>query len=244
MSCQSALLFVLLSISSSCLWAQKASQPALEADPLAQYRAAAVEKWESQIAKLETLDHSEPDPPKAVLLIGSSSIRLWKDAAADLAPRGVINRGYGGARFSDLAVFVERLVKPHRCEAIVIFVGNDIVGKEDDKSPEEVARLFKLVVDKIRSSHPTQPIFLIAVTPTPSRFKAWPQIRLANAELEKVCRANPNLHFVATEKRYLDAQGLPIDKYFVEDKLHQNRDGYLVWGSILKEHLERVIPIQ
>ena len=171
-----------------------AQDKAGEADPLSQYRAHATEKWEAEIAKLEAQDRSHPDPEDAILFIGSSSIRRWTDIDADMSPRKAINRGYGGAKFSDLAVYIERIVAPHRFKALVVFVGNDIVGKRDDKSPAEVARLFKYIVDQVRKTHPTQPIFLVAVTPTPSRFKVWPEIRQANAELEKICEAGKSLH--------------------------------------------------
>ncbi len=210
-------------------------------DPIAQYREQATTRWEPDIIKLETQDKQETDPKNAVLFLGSSSIRLWKDMDSDLAPWKTINRGYGGAKFSDLAVYVERLTKPHRCDAIVIFVGNDIVGKPEDKSPQEIARLFKYVVDQIRKSHAKQPIFLIAVTPTPSRFSAWPQIKQANAELRRVCEADNSLHFIATESKYLDEEGKPIPKYFQKDMLHQNRDGYAVWSSLVKAKLDEVM---
>ena len=77
------------------------------------------------------------------MFIGSSSIRRWTDLNTDMTPRKTINRGYGGAKFTDLAVYIDRIVKPHQFKALVVFVGNDIVGKSDDKSPVEVARLFK-----------------------------------------------------------------------------------------------------
>lgn len=210
-------------------------------DPLSKYRDQAVEKWEAEIVKLEEQDRSHRDPSDAILFIGSSSIRRWTDLDSDLAPRKTINRGYGGAKFSDLAVYIDRIVNPHQFKALVIFVGNDIVGKPDDKTPEEVARLFKYIVEQVRKAHPTQPIFLLAITPTPSRFAAWSEIRRANAELAKVCETGKSLHFIPTEKFYLDEAGKPIDKYFVEDKLHQNREGYQVWSRIVKEHLDRVL---
>ena len=218
-----------------------AQEKTIEVDQLAQYRTQAVDKWEADIVKLENKDREHVDPKDAVLFIGSSSIRLWKTLAEDMAPHATINRGYGGAKFSDLAVYVDRIVNPHEFKALVIFVGNDIVGKEGDKSPEEVARLFKYIVDQVRKTHKTQPIFLIAVTPTPSRFKAWPQIRKANAALQSVCEADPSLHFIATEKQYLDANGQPIPKYFVEDMLHQNADGYQLWSKIVRESLDQVL---
>ena len=212
-----------------------------ESDPLGQYRKQAEAKWEEEIVKLEKLDQQQADPKDPVLFIGSSSIRLWKSLAEDMAPRKVINRGYGGAKFSDLAVYVDRIVNPHEFQALVIFVANDIVGKEDDKSPEEVVRLFKFVVSRVRVKHPTTPIFLIAVTPTPSRFKAWPEIRKANLASEQACKSEPNLHFIATEKSYLDADGQPIPKYFVKDMLHQNEDGYKVWAGLVRQSLDKVL---
>ncbi len=218
-----------------------AQDKATDSDPLSQYRALATEKWEADIAKLEAQDRSQPDPKDAILFIGSSSIRRWTDLDADMSPRKTINRGYGGAKFSDLAVYIDRIVSPHQFKALVVFVGNDIVGQDDDKSPVEVARLFKYTVDRIRQTHATEAIFVLAVTPTPSRFKAWPEIRQANAELAKVCETGKSLHFIATEEFYLDETGKPIAKYFVEDMLHLNREGYQVWSRILKEHLDRVL---
>ena len=149
-----------------------AQDKATDSDPLSQYRASAMKKWEADVAKLEAQDRSQPDPKDAILFIGSSSIRRWTDLDADMSPRKTINRGYGGAKFSDLAVYIDRIVSPHAFKAVVVFVGNDIVGQDDDKLPAEVASLFKYIVEQVRTTHATQPIFLLAVTPTPSRFNA------------------------------------------------------------------------
>ena len=56
-----------------------------------------------------------------------------------MAPYPVIQRGYGGARLSDFAVYADRIISPHPCRAIVLFVANDITGSKSDKSPREVA---------------------------------------------------------------------------------------------------------
>ena len=231
--------FLVLCVCLSALPRIALAQEKAAADPLSQYRVQATEKWEADIVKLEEQDRSQPDPKDAILFIGSSSIRRWTDLDADLSPRKTINRGYGGAKFSDLAVYIDRIVNPHQFKALVIFVGNDIAGKDDDKSPAEVARLFKYIVDQVRKTHAAEPIFLLAITPTLSRFKAWPEIQRANAELAKVCEAGKSLHFIATEKFYLDEAGNPIEKYFVEDMLHQNRQGYQVWSRLVKEHLDK-----
>lgn len=213
-------------------------------DPLQEYRATAVEKWSKEMQRIEALDAKETDPADAVLFIGSSSIRLWDDIAADMKPWPVIQRGYGGAKFSDLAVLAEQIIKPHRYRALAIFVANDVTGGKDDKTPEEVVRLFEHVVASSRSHAPQAPIFLIEITPTPSRWTAWEKIKETNAALKKSCEAGEKLHFISTANQYLNAEGGPMPELFKEDKLHQNRDGYARWSRIIREAFAQVIPVK
>ena len=121
----------------------------------------------------------------------------------------------------------------------MIFVGNDITGKETDKTPEEVVRLSKIVIGVVRKQRPNAPIFLIAVTPSPSRFQHWPKIMLANQSLEKLAGNERNTFYVATQNKYLNPQGEPRPELFVKDRLHQNKDGYAIWSSLLKDSLEK-----
>lgn len=210
-------------------------------DPVAKYRQAASARWEQEIQALEQLDRQQPDPAHAVLFLGSSSIRRWDTIAQDMAPYPVIQRGYGGAQFSDLAVFAERLVKPHRFDAAAIFVANDITGKADDKSPTEVLQLVKHIVAEVRDHQPSAAVFLIAVTPTRSRFKVWDEIQQLNTALDKYCQSEDYLHFIDTADEYLGSNGEPIDKYFVEDQLHLNPEGYQVWSRLIKQAFDKVL---
>ena len=105
-----------------------------------------VRAWEKDIREFEKLDKSEKYPGNAVLFAGSSSIRLWSSLATDMAPYPVIQRGYGGAKLSDFAVYADRIISPHFCRAIVLFVANDITGGSSDKSPKEVADLFSYIL--------------------------------------------------------------------------------------------------
>ncbi len=213
----------------------------LDVDPLAAYRNAALEKWEKEIQKLEQLDLKESDPDKAILFIGSSSIRRWESMATDLQPWPTIRRGYGGAKFSDLAVFVDRLVNPHQFQALVIFVGNDITGSDADKTPDEVLRLFQYVVGRVRIEHTSQPIFLIGVTPNSKRFHAWNRVQEMHTLVKKYIAQDDSLHFIETASSFLGSDGRPRDELFVEDKLHLNSQGYELWAAIIKSELAKVL---
>lgn len=210
-------------------------------DPVAEYRDEAMKKWDEDIRQLEKLDATEKDPEHALLFIGSSSIRLWETIAEDMAPWPVIRRGYGGARFSDLAVFIRRLVDPHQFDALVIFVANDIRGREDDKTPAEVLRLARYCVDEVRKKHPSEPIFFIAITPTSSRFSVWDQIQEVNRLIADYCEKTDGLFFIDTARHYLDATGQPRDELFRDDKLHLNREGYRLWGRLIREAVGKVL---
>jgi lysophospholipase L1-like esterase len=213
-------------------------------DPVAKYREAATKKWEAEIKKLEKLDGQEVDPAHAILFIGSSSIRRWETIAEDMAPWPTIRRGYGGAKLADLAVFVERMIKPHQFDALAIFVGNDITGSDADRSPEEVLELYQCVVAKVRESRPEQPIFFIAITPTGKRFHVWDKIQRANKLIEEYCTAERGLYFVSTADKFLKEDSRPNDALFVEDRLHLNEEGYRIWAAILKEAFAKVMKPQ
>jgi lysophospholipase L1-like esterase len=210
------------------------------ADPLAQYREAA-KSWEKDIANLEKLDQENKDPENAILFTGSSSIRLWQTMAEDLKPWPTIRRGYGGAKFNDLAVYADRILSPHSYRALVIYIGNDITGGKEDKTPEEIVRLFQHVVGVSRRVQPDADIFIIGITPTESRHKVWPQIQQANAALKAACGQDPKLHYIDTSAKYLNAEGNPRSELFRDDKLHQNAEGYKVWTSIIRQNLDDVL---
>ena len=202
------------------------------------YGAAAKKKWEATIQKFEALDRKTDYPAESILFMGSSSIRLWSTLAKDMAPYPVIQRGYGGAKFQDLAVFAKRIVHPHEFRAVVIFVANDIVGKETDLTPPQVAELYRDVVKTIREKDAKAPVFLIAITPTKSRWKAWPQIKKSNAAMEAVCKAQDNVHFIETESHFLRNDGTPKTELFRDDQLHLNADGYKLWTNIVRRELD------
>ena len=210
--------------------------------PLSKYRELPeVKAWESDIEKFEQLDISKSYPSDAILFAGSSSIRLWSTIGKDMLPYNVIQRGYGGAKLSDFVVYADRIIYPHPCQAIVIFIANDIAGNDNDKSPLEVSQLFKKVLYIIHRKFSDTPVFWISVTPTPARWKVWPEIKEANEMIKEICGNHRNTYFIETEKFYLNSSGLPRNQLFVADRLHLNADGYAIWAEIIKNDLNKVL---
>jgi hypothetical protein len=214
----------------------------LSCSPVRKYQSLPeVKFWEKDIEKFEQLDKSEKYPDDAILFAGSSSIRLWASLEEDMSPYHVIQRGYGGAKLSDFAVYAQRIFNPHKCKAIVIFVANDITGTGQDKTPEEVATLFRNVLRTIRKLHPATPVFWIEITPTASRWKVWPEIQKANSLIKKICDNQKNTYFITTYYAFLTEKGLPNNELFRDDKLHLTEKGYAVWTEIIKKELNHVL---
>lgn len=234
-----------LSLLSLLIVAQVAAEAPAEAttDPTAPYREAAIKRWEKTIQEMEKRNETEPKVENPILFIGSSSIRLWEPGklAEDMAPYATLQRGYGGARYSDLAVFAERIIHPHDFRAIVMFVANDIAGSAVDKSPEEAARLAQYVLDKAREKKPEAPIFIVEITPTPSRKAVWDETRKLNALLREMALTQPHTYFIATAEHYLDAEGNARPDLFRADQLHQNEAGYEIWARVIKQKLDQVL---
>ncbi|MDJ0698363.1 MAG: GDSL-type esterase/lipase family protein [Woeseiaceae bacterium] len=210
-------------------------------DFLEPFRARAVADWEDDIQRFEARDAVEAHPDDAILFVGSSSIRLWETLAADMAPYPVIQRGYGGARYSDMAVYAARLIEPHDYRAMVMFVANDVSGEARDHSPEQVGRFVRYILDIARSHRPRAPIFIVEITPTESRFNVWTEIRKVNATLREIALTTDNTYFIPTAEYYLDASGNPRPEFFVDDRLHLNADGYALWTKLIRRRLNEVL---
>jgi hypothetical protein len=200
-----------------------------------------VQAWDKEIVKFEQLDKTETYSRDAILFAGSSSIRLWSTLAQDMAPYPVIQRGFGGSKLSDVAVYARRIFDPHPCKAIVLFIGNDITGSDNDKSPEDVATLFRILLKTIRKSHPDTPVFWIEVTPCSSRWAVWPQIQKATALIRKECQSQKNTYSIRTDFAFINNDGKPKDELFISDKLHLNPQGYAIWTEIIKKELGKVL---
>jgi hypothetical protein len=202
--------------------------------------AEAAQKWNDDVEKLAARNSQESNPD-AILFIGSSTIRLWDSLEQDVAPYKTIKRGFGGAKFCDLAIHCPRLVDDLNYRAAVVFIANDIKGEVSDKEPAEMKRLARITIESLKARNPSAPVIILSITATPSRFAYWNRIQSANRTLSTLASELQGVYFLETEKHYLTEDGKPIDKYFVEDRLHQTSEGYRLLGSLVKSKLDDIL---
>ncbi len=197
-------------------------------------------RYEAEIKKFDSLNLVEKHSDSALLFLGSSYIRFWTNIRKDLDYPDIIHRGFGGSNLRDVAYYVERIVYPHNPKAIYMYVGNDIVDSEKDKSPEQVFELFKYTVDVIRRKYPTTPITWLPISPSERRWGVWDKVQAANKLIADYCKSSNNLFTINFSDSFIGADGLPIKKLYRDDKLHYNEEGYVIWGNAIKEQVKNI----
>jgi len=201
-------------------------------------------KWAGEIAAFDKLNQTEKYSDQSILFVGSSSIRLWSTIKEEMAPYPVIQRGFGGSNSPAVLHYIEQIAYPHQFQAVVIFIANDITGSPNDLTPKQSTENFRQIVKIIRAKYKKQPVFIVAVTPSQSRWKKWPVIQENNENLKALCKKGKNLYFIETAQSFLNDKGEPRNELFRDDYLHLNHDGYLVWGKLIKAELDKILKIK
>jgi len=192
-------------------------------------------KWEKEIAAFEAQDKEKAPPQKAVVFVGSSSIRLW-DLKKSFPDLEVINRGFGGSQIADSVHFADRLIVKHKPRLVVFYAGdNDIAA---GKTPDRVAEDFKSLVEVIHKGLPKTKIVFIAIKPSPSRWALVDKQRKANALIEAFCKKDERLTYLDVATPILGNDGKPRQNLFQKDGLHLNAEGYKLWASLLEPLLK------
>lgn len=194
------------------------------------------------IEKFEAADQTAFPPAGAVLAVGSSSIRGWhRTIEQDLSPLTIIPRGFGGSTMYDLAHYADRVIFPYKPRAILIYEGdNDIAA---GIPPVAVLQTFADLVRRIHGRLPGTRVYVLAVKPSPSRWKWWNGMSELNAMLRAACEKNPWLDFIDVATPMLDDQGKPRPELYIGDRLHLSAEGYALWTRVVREVLlEKELP--
>jgi lysophospholipase L1-like esterase len=192
-------------------------------------------RFESEIRAFEAWDRQNSFPPRAVLFVGSSSIRKWQ--SADGFPElPVINRGFGGSHVSEVNHFAERIVFKYSPRVIVFYAGDNDIA--DGKSPERVFHDFAAFAELVHSRLPETRLVYLPIKPSLARWNKWPQMMAANSLAETYARDHAWLTYVDTATPMLGSDDRPRAELFVEDGLHMNAEGYRLWNEKLRPLLK------
>lgn len=214
-----------------CLACAPAVAPSTATQVVPSTAVSGASQWESDIQRFESADRANPPRPRAVVFVGSSSIRMWETLAADFPGLPVLNRGFGGSELSDAVRFAERIVVPYKPRVVVLYAGDNDLAAE--KTPAQVFNDFQSFVAIVRRKLPETRIAFIAIKPSLARLNIIDKARETNQLIRDYVRGDDKLAYVDVFTPMLDASGQPRRELFLEDGLHMNASGYAIWRELI-----------
>lgn len=210
-------------------------QPGSEAAPAPPAVPPPPTRFAAEIAHFAALDAATPPPSCGFLFVGSSSIRLWRSLADDMAPLPVLNRGFGGARIADVDFYFDQVVTPYRPRAIVFYAGeNDLwAGVGAETVLADFHRFLELKTERLGDT----PVYFVSLKPSRQRVSQMPLQAEVNAKVRAMAAERTDLRYVDVVPAMLD-QGAPKD-IFVADGLHMTPAGYQLWAGVVRPILEQ-----
>lgn len=173
-----------------------------------------------------------------IVFVGSSSIRMWYDAANVFATYKVINRGVGGTVVNDVIHYAQELIFDYNPRQVVIYVGENDLG--DGTTPadtifERTIKLFNIIRTKLPEVH----ISYISIKPGPGRDYARATLFKTNDLVKSYISTQRNMTFIDVSKRMLNKDGSYRTELFVSDKIHMTPEGYKIWVKAIKPYLKK-----
>lgn len=199
-----------------------------------------IKRYEDYIMTLVEKSDADTEKDIDVLFFGSSSIRLWKDLDEMMYPLKVVNRGYGGASIRDIHYNYDRVLADYNPKAFVIFCDNDICGNENDLTVGEVYDHYRLLFQRLEKDYPGIPVFFLSWKYSELRAGLRDKQQLVNGVMKDFAAKSTQVTFVDVNSTLLKEDGDVNSELFESDNLHINRDGYLLWTSVLKPQLLEV----
>lgn len=198
-------------------------------------------RWQTNMDKFAAEDAKTSPPDNLILFTGSSSIVRW-DLKKHFPDLPVLNRGFGGSRYTDLIDYFDQAIGKYDPETIVLYSGdNDISGGHTTTTVlNNVKRLIKMIHDK----DPEIRIIMIPPKASISRWAIFPKMREVGEGQKAIADAHDNIFYVDTSEGMLNEDGKPRPELFIADKLHLTEEAYDEWTKQLRPYLVEENPEQ
>lgn len=196
-----------------------------------------IKRFQSDIDKYTDENRKLTDRSCDALFLGSSTINLWQNIYADLAPLKIIRRSYGGATLRDMIYNYDVIARGYKPRQIVIYVENDLCGCKDAVTVGKAYDLYRLFVQKLLDEYTDVPVYILSYKPSIARLGELKQQQMLNQLLSDYAQETRGVYFLDITKGMYDAKGDLLKDIFKSDGLHMNQKGYDIWTSEIKSIL-------
>ena len=207
----------------------------LAASARAQSAAPAKVPFEPEILAFEAADRATPPPLGGVVFVGSSSFRMWTNAAADFPGVPLLNRGFGGSTLPEVIQLTPRIVLKYQPHLVVLYAGDNDLNA--GRTPADVLNDYRTFAGMVHRALPATRVVFVSIKPSPSRWAIAEQMREANRLVQQEIARDTLASYVDVFTPMIGSDGRPRATLFGPDSLHMTRAGYLLW----KERLAPVV---
>ncbi len=191
----------------------------------------------NEIAAFRKQDSIAMPPKNAILLVGSSSFKLWDNWQDYFPGRKMINRGFGGSSLPDVIRYADDVIFKYRPKQIIIYCGENDFAASDTVSVPTVVERFKTLFGMIRAKYKRVPVAFVSMKPSPSRQKFLTKYVAANAAIKDFLAAQKRTAYIDVYTPMLQPDGNVMTDIFKADNLHMNAKGYAIWKQIMEPYL-------
>lgn len=194
-----------------------------------------METFERDIRILERRIARHDNYENLTAFYGSSTLRLWINMTEDMHPLNVINLGFGGSHFDACILYFDRVFKHLNPLQVVLYGGDNDLSQGYNAS--EINQRFLTLCHMIRKKQPKSKIFGITIKPSPQREEKTETILRANQLMKESLAKLGNADQIDTYSALLGSHGRPQPALYMEDGLHLNERGYVIWASAIQKLL-------
>jgi lysophospholipase L1-like esterase len=196
-----------------------------------------VENNKNDIEGFKKQDAAQMPAPGGIVITGSSSFRLWKNAGEDLAPLPIINRGFGGSTTPEMIHYIEQTVLKYKPKVVVTYVENDMFV-DKTKTPEQTRDSYVEFTRLVREQLPDVQMYYVSMKPSPSRWARRGEVIKANRLIDDFTKKDKNHGYIDVWPTMLK-DGRPDAAIYLKDSLHMNAEGYRRWTEVIKPVLAK-----
>ncbi|MEO5945471.1 MAG: GDSL-type esterase/lipase family protein, partial [Chitinophagaceae bacterium] len=169
----------------------------------------------NEIAAFKKLDSISTPPKNAILFVGSSSFRMWKDVQTAFPNHVIINRGFGGSALNDVIRYEQDIIFPYNPKQIIIYCGENDIAAADSVTAQLVLERVKVLFSDIRRELVDVPIIFVSIKPSPSRWKMRDRMIKANDLIRKYLKKQKHAKYISVWKAMLAPDGEPMKDIFL-----------------------------
>ena len=191
--------------------------------------------FKREIRDLKKKIDQKEDTTNMIVFYGSSTIRLWKNLEENFPKHNVLNLGFGGAFIESLEKYFETLFRFKCPKIIVLYLGGNDLSL--NYNANKIVEMIRALIFRIHEKFPESKIINIGIKPSFERQKDLEVIKQINHRM-RVFSSNINYLNQVDLFEELMTNGNIDKKYFLQDGLHLNKQGYIVLNKLLHAELQ------